>query len=162
MNFLESGIAISALLAAMTVTASAAGKDIVDTAVSAGSFKTLAAALKAADLVDTLKGTGPFTVFAPTDEAFAKLPAGTLDTLLKPENKEKLRSILLYHVVSGDVMAAQVVKMTSAKTVNGQDLEISVHGNTVMVNNARVEKADVAASNGVIHVIDTVLLPANK
>jgi len=160
MNFLESGIAVTALLAAMTVTASAATKDIVDTAVSAGSFKTLAAALKAADLVDTLKGAGPFTVFAPTDEAFAKLPAGTLDTLLKPENKEKLRSILLYHVVSGDVMAAQVVKIPSAKTVNGQDVKISVHGNTVMVNNAKVVKADVAASNGVIHVIDTVLLPS--
>jgi len=160
MNFLESGIAVTALLAAMTVTASAATTDIVDTAVSAGSFKTLAAALKAADLADTLKGAGPFTVFAPTDEAFAKLPAGTLDTLLKPENKEKLRSILLYHVVSGDVMAAQVVKIPSAKTVNGQDVKISVHGNTVMVNNAEVVKADVAASNGVIHVIDTVLLPS--
>src|ERR1700748_1816884 len=112
MNFLESGIAITTLLAGMAITASATDKDIVDTAVSAGSFKTLAAALKAADLVDTLKGAGPFTVFAPTDEAFGKLPAGALDTLLTPENKEKLRSILLYHVVSGDVMATQVVKMT--------------------------------------------------
>jgi uncharacterized surface protein with fasciclin (FAS1) repeats len=160
MNFLESGIAITTLLAGMAITASATDKDIVDTAVSAGSFKTLAAALKAADLVDTLKGAGPFTVFAPTDEAFGKLPAGTLDTLLKPKNKEKLRSILLYHVVSGDVMATQVVKMTSAKTVNGQDVKIGVHGDTVMVDNAKVVKADVPASNGVIHVIDTVLIPS--
>ena len=137
----------------------AASKDIVDTAVAAGSFKTLAAALQAAGLVDTLKGAGPYTVFAPTDEAFAKLPAGTVDELLKPENKEKLVAILTYHVVAGDVMAAQVMKMNSAKTVNGQSVSISSKGGTVMVDNAKVVKADIACSNGVIHVIDTVLMP---
>jgi uncharacterized surface protein with fasciclin (FAS1) repeats len=137
----------------------AASKDIVDTAVAAGSFKTLAAALQAAGLVDTLKGAGPYTVFAPTDEAFAKLPAGTVDELLKPENKEKLVAILTYHVVPGDVMAAQVVKMNSAKTVNGQSVSISSKGGTVMVDNAKVVKADIACTNGVIHVIDTVLMP---
>lgn len=134
-------------------------KDIVDTAVGAGSFNTLVAAVKAADLVDTLKGTGPFTVFAPTDAAFAKLPAGTLDDLLKPENKAKLQAILTYHVVPGKVMAADVVKLKSAKTVQGQELTITVEGDTVTVNNAKVEKTDIACSNGVIHVIDTVLLP---
>jgi uncharacterized surface protein with fasciclin (FAS1) repeats len=133
--------------------------DVVDTAVAAGSFKTLATALTAAGLVDTLKGPGPFTVFAPTDEAFAKLPAGTLESLLKPENKGKLAGILTYHVVSGKVMAADVVKLTSAKTVNGQSVKITVDGGTVKVNDANVVKTDVAASNGVIHVIDTVLLP---
>jgi uncharacterized surface protein with fasciclin (FAS1) repeats len=135
------------------------GKDIVDTAVAAGSFKTLAKALQAADLVDTLKGTGPFTVFAPTDEAFARLPAGTLDDLLKPENKEKLKAILTYHVVSGKVMAAQAMKLNSAKTVNGKDLTIKSEGGKVMIHDATVTKADIHASNGVIHVIDTVLLP---
>src|SRR5262249_2274260 len=134
MNFLKSAMAIAALLVTMTLSAAAADKDIVDTAVAAGSFKTLAAALKAADLVDTLKGKGPFTVVAHTDEAFSKLPAGTLDSLLKPENKAKLRSILLYHVVSGKVISKQVVKMTSAKTVNGQDVKISTQDGTVMVN----------------------------
>jgi uncharacterized surface protein with fasciclin (FAS1) repeats len=133
--------------------------DIVDTAVAAGSFNTLAAALKAAGLVETLKGPGPFTVFAPTDEAFAKLPAGTVESLLKPENKAKLAGILTYHVVPGKVMAADVVKLTSAKTVNGQSVTISVNGGKVKVNDANVIKADVGASNGVIHVIDTVLLP---
>jgi uncharacterized surface protein with fasciclin (FAS1) repeats len=137
----------------------AGSKDIVDTAVAAGSFKTLAAALQAAGLVDTLKGAGPYTVFAPTDEAFAKLPAGTVDELLKPENKEKLVAILTYHVVPGDVMAAQVMKMNSAKTVNGQSVTISAKGGTVMVDDAKVVKADIACSNGVIHVIDTVLMP---
>lgn len=137
-------------------TASAA--DIVDTAV-AGNFNTLVAAVKAAGLVDTLKGAGPFTVFAPTDEAFAKLPAGTLDSLLKPENKEKLKGILLYHVVSGNVMAADVVKLKSAKTVGGQSVTIKAAKGSVMVNNAKVTKTDIATSNGVIHVIDTVLLP---
>jgi uncharacterized surface protein with fasciclin (FAS1) repeats len=134
-------------------------KDIVDTAVEAGSFKTLAAALQAAGLVETLKGKGPFTVFAPTDEAFAKLPAGTLDSLLKPENKAKLTSILTYHVVPGKVMAADVVKLKEAKTVNGQMVKITVDGAKVKVNDANVIKTDVGASNGVIHVIDTVLLP---
>jgi uncharacterized surface protein with fasciclin (FAS1) repeats len=134
-------------------------KDIVDTAVAAGSFNTLAAALKAADLVETLKGTGPFTVFAPTDEAFAKLPAGTLDDLLKPENKAKLKGILTYHVISGKVMAADVVKLKSAKTVNGQNLTIVVKDGTVMVDNGKVSKTDIMCTNGVIHVIDAVVLP---
>ncbi len=134
-------------------------KDIVDTAVAAGSFNTLAAALKAADLVETLKGKGPFTVFAPTDEAFAKLPAGTLDDLLKPANKAKLQGILTYHVVSGKVMAADVVKLKSAKTVNGQSATIKVTDGTVMVDNAKVTKTDIICTNGVIHVIDAVILP---
>jgi len=137
-------------------------KDIVETAVAAGSFKTLAAALTAADLVGTLKGAGPFTVFAPTDEAFAKLPAGTVENLLKPENKAQLRRILTYHVVSGRVMAADVVKLKSAKTVNGDMVSVTVAGSSVTVNNAKVLKTDIAASNGVIHVIDTVLIPSGK
>ena len=136
----------------------AQSKDIVDTAVSAGSFKTLAAALEAAGLVGTLKGKGPFTVFAPTDEAFARLPAGTVESLLKPENRDKLRRILTYHVVSGKVMAADAMKLRSAKAVSGDTLSIAAM-NGVTIDNARVIKADVAASNGVIHVIDTVLLP---
>jgi transforming growth factor-beta-induced protein len=134
-------------------------KDIVDTAVSAGSFNTLAAALTAADLVKTLKGTGPFTVFAPTDEAFAKLPAGTLDDLLKPMNKAKLKGILTYHVVAGKVMAADVVKLKTAKTVNGQNVTIMVKDGTVMVDNAKVTKTDIMCTNGVIHIIDSVILP---
>jgi len=135
-----------------------AKQDIVDTAVNAGSFKTLAAALKAAGLVETLKGKGPFTVFAPTDEAFAKLPAGTVETLLKPENKAKLTAILTYHVVAGKVKAADVVKLDSAKTLQGQTVAIDAKDG-VKVNNAKVLKADVDCDNGVIHVIDTVLLP---
>ena len=134
-------------------------KDIVDTAVSAGSFSTLAAALKAGGLVETLKGEGPFTVFAPTDEAFKKLPAGTLESLLKPENKEKLVSILTYHVVPGKVMAKDVVKLDKAKTVNGKEVDVKVDGGTVKVTDATVVKTDIEASNGVIHVIDSVLLP---
>jgi uncharacterized surface protein with fasciclin (FAS1) repeats len=137
----------------------AASQDIVDTAVAAGSFKTLAAALQAAGLVDTLKGKGPFTVFAPTDEAVAKLPPGTVEDLLKPENKAKLVAILTYHVLAGRDLASQVVKMTSAKTVNGQSLAIRVNGGTVMVDNAKVIKTDILCSNGVIHVIDSVVLP---
>jgi uncharacterized surface protein with fasciclin (FAS1) repeats len=133
--------------------------DIVDTAVAAGSFNTLATALKAAGLVETLKGPGPFTVFAPTDEAFAKLPAGTLESLLKPENKAKLAGILTYHVVAGKVMAADVVALTSAKTVNGQSVTVAVDGGKVKVDGANVVKTDIAASNGVIHVIDAVILP---
>ncbi len=136
-----------------------AKKDIVDTAVSAGNFKTLAAALKAAGLIDTLKGAGPFTVFAPTDEAFAKLPAGTVEDLLKPANKEKLVSILTYHVVPAKAMAKDVAGMSSAKTVNGKELKLKADGGKVMVNDAAVIKADIETSNGVIHVIDTVLLP---
>jgi uncharacterized surface protein with fasciclin (FAS1) repeats len=134
-------------------------KDIVDTAVAAGSFQTLAKALGTAGLVETLKGEGPFTVFAPTDEAFAKLSAGTLEELLKPENKGKLTAILTYHVVPGKVLASQVVKLNSAKTVNGQDLTITTEAGAVMVNDAKVVKTDILCSNGVIHVIDTVLLP---
>ena len=137
----------------------AQSQDIVDTAVAAGSFKTLATALKAAGLIDTLKGKGPFTVFAPTDEAFAKLPKGTVEDLLKPENKAKLTAILTYHVVAGKVMAADVVKLKSANTVNGKSVQIVVDGGTVMVDNAKVVKTDIGTSNGVIHVIDTVLLP---
>jgi uncharacterized surface protein with fasciclin (FAS1) repeats len=134
-------------------------KDIVETAVSAGKFNTLAAALKAAGLVETLKGPGPFTVFAPTDEAFAKLPAGTVESLLKPENKEKLTAVLTYHVVPGKAMAKDVTGMSSAKTVNGKELSLKIDDGKVMVDNATVVKADVEASNGVIHVIDTVLMP---
>ena len=134
-------------------------KDIVDTAVGAGDFKTLAIALKAADLIETLKGKGPFTVFAPTDEAFAKLPAGTLEELLKPENKKKLTGILTYHVVSGKVLAAVVVKLTKAKTVHGTDVKIKVTDGKVTINEAHVVKTDILCTNGVIHVIDTVILP---
>jgi uncharacterized surface protein with fasciclin (FAS1) repeats len=134
-------------------------KDIVDTAIAAGQFNTLAAALDAADLVTTLKGDGPFTVFAPTDAAFAKLPAGTVESLLKPENLDQLVAILTYHVVPGKVMAKDVVKLTQASTVNGSDLSIKVMDEKVRINDATVIAADVAASNGVIHVVDTVILP---
>src|SRR5689334_2922397 len=129
------------------------GKDIVDTAVAAGNFNTLARALQAADLVGTLKGAGPFTVFAPTDEAFAKLPAGTLDTLLKPENKAKLQRILKAHVVAGKVMAADVVKINSAKAVSGDMLAVATRAGVVTVAGAKVVTTDIAATNGVIHVI---------
>lgn len=141
------------------VPAFAADKDIVDTAVGAGDFKTLAAALEAADLVATLKGEGPFTVFAPTDAAFAKLPAGTVENLLKPENKAQLAAILTYHVVPGKVMAADVVGLDEAKTVNGKMIDVEVEGKAVKVNEANVTATDVTASNGVIHVIDHVILP---
>lgn len=146
-------------VAAMSVMGPA---DLVDTAVAAGKFNTLAAALKAAGLVDTLKGPGPFTVFAPTDEAFAKLPQGTLETLLKPENKGKLAAILTYHVVPGAVKAADVVKLSGATTVNGQRVDIKVAGGGVMVDSAKVTQTDIIASNGVIHIIDSVILPADK
>jgi uncharacterized surface protein with fasciclin (FAS1) repeats len=139
--------------------ARASNQDIVDTAVSAGQFKTLAAALKAADLVATLKGPGPFTVFAPTDEAFAKLPAGTVENLLKPENKAKLTAILTYHVVPGAVRAEQVTELDQAKTVNGAMVKVTTKGGKVTINDATVVKADTAASNGIIHVIDKVILP---
>ncbi|NJL35488.1 MAG: fasciclin domain-containing protein [Leptolyngbyaceae cyanobacterium RM2_2_4] len=132
--------------------------NIVDTAANAGSFSTLVTAIKAADLVDTLKGAGPFTVFAPTDEAFAKLPAGTVDALLK--DIPKLKKILTYHVVSGKVMASDVVKLKSATTVEGSDVKIDATNGSVKINDATVATADVAADNGVIHIIDTVLLPA--
>jgi uncharacterized surface protein with fasciclin (FAS1) repeats len=153
--------------ALMTLSASAfagdygSNKDIVDTAVSAGDFSTLAAALEAGDLVVTLKGDGPFTVFAPTDAAFAKLPEGTLDSLLKPENKDQLVAILTYHVVPGEVTSAEVVNLDSAPTANGQELSIKVQDGTVYVNEARVVAADIPASNGVIHVVDTVILPSS-
>jgi uncharacterized surface protein with fasciclin (FAS1) repeats len=146
----------------VSLVAAAAEKDIVDTAVGAGSFNTLVAAVKAAGLVETLKGEGPFTVFAPTDDAFKKLPAGTVETLLKPENLKKLQAILTYHVVSGSVMAADVVKLDSAKTVQGQDVTIKVVNGSVMINGAKVVKTDIKCSNGVIHVIDSVILPPEK
>ena len=133
-------------------------KDIVAVASSAGSFNTLVAAVKAAGLAETLQGAGPFTVFAPTDEAFAKLPAGTVESLLKPENKQKLIAILTLHVVPGKVMAADV-KTMKVKSVNGQELSLNVGNGKVTVNGANVVSADVAASNGVIHVIDSVILP---
>lgn len=135
-------------------------KDIVKTAVDAGVFKTLATALKEAGLIETLQGKGPFTVFAPTDEAFAKLPKGTLDGLLK--DKEALKKVLLYHVVSGKVMSGDVVKLKDAKTVEGSKVMIKVVDGSVMINNSKVTSADVEASNGVIHIIDTVLLPPAK
>lgn len=140
-----------------------AKKDIVDTAVSAGSFNTLAAALKAAGLVDALKSEGPFTVFAPTDEAFAKLPKGTLEMLLKPENKSKLVDILTYHVVSGNVMAKQAVTLDKATALNKKNIALAVKGEALTLNgNAKVVKADIKCSNGVIHVIDSVILPPTK
>jgi uncharacterized surface protein with fasciclin (FAS1) repeats len=139
--------------------AKAAPKDIVDTAVAAGSFKTLAAALQAAGLVDTLKGAGPFTVFAPTDEAFSKLPAGTVENLLKPENKDKLVAVLTYHVVPGKVTSKEVVGLKEAATVQGAKIKIAVVDGKVKINDATVTTADVEASNGVIHVIDSVILP---
>jgi uncharacterized surface protein with fasciclin (FAS1) repeats len=144
---------------ATSVTALAAEKDIVDTALEAGQFKTLAAALDAAGLVSTLKGAGPFTVFAPTDEAFAELPAGTVENLLKPENKQQLTEILTYHVVPGKVMAADVVGIDEAKSVNGKMIDVEVDGGSVKVNDAAVTTADIAASNGVIHIIDKVIMP---
>jgi uncharacterized surface protein with fasciclin (FAS1) repeats len=134
-------------------------KDIVDTAAAAGSFTTLAKALQAADLVDTLRGKGPFTVFAPTDEAFAKLPKAALDDLLKSENKAKLRRVLTAHVVPGRVTSAEVITLKSAKAVSGDTLAIAANGSKVTVNSAAVVKTDIAASNGVIHVIDSVIVP---
>jgi uncharacterized surface protein with fasciclin (FAS1) repeats len=154
---LRSTVLLAGFLA-LALSSAATAADIVDTAI-AGKFNTLVAAVKAAGLVDTLKGPGPFTVFAPTDEAFAKLPAGALDDLLKPENKARLQSVLTYHVVPGKVMSADVVKLNSAKTAEGSTIRIKANSNGVMVNDAHVVKADIAASNGVIHVIDKVILP---
>ena len=134
-------------------------KDIVDVAAENGSFNTLVAAVKAAGLVETLKGDGPFTVFAPTDEAFAALPEGTVDMLLKPENKDKLIAVLTYHVVPGKIMASEVMKLDSAVTVQGETVMVGIDHGNVMINKAQVVMADVEASNGVIHVIDAVLLP---
>ena len=156
---------IAGIVAAMAITGAAANmgaatdKNIVDTTVAAGSFKTLAKALQAADLVETLKGAGPFTVFAPTDEAFAKLPAGTLESLLAPENKQKLRRVLSYHVVPGKVMAADVARLKSATAVSGDSIALDSDNGVVRVDQARVIKTDIAAVNGVIHVIDAVILP---
>ena len=159
------GAMLSLIAVVMVFPANAAGNsdetnDVVETAVAAGQFKTLAAALEAAGLIDALKGDGPFTVFAPTDEAFAKLPAGTVEMLLKPENKEKLKAILLYHVVPGNVTADQVTKLNgrTVKTLQGNSVKVkTAHG--VQVDNAKVTQTDIKASNGVIHVIDTVLMP---
>lgn len=166
-KFMALGAMLSLMAMIMVFPANAHGTvssnetgDVVETAVAAGQFKTLAAALEAAGLIDALKGNGPFTVFAPTDEAFAKLPAGTVETLLKPENKEKLKAVLLYHVVSGNVTADQVTKLNgrSVKTLQGSSIKVKTsHG--VQVDNAKVTQTDVQASNGVIHVIDTVLMP---
>ena len=158
MKLLTRFAAVCGLAVATFTFAADAPKDIVDTAAGNDSFKTLVAAVKAADLVDTLKGKGPFTVFAPTDEAFAKLPKGTVETLLKPENKKKLQAILTYHVVAGDVRASDVTKLKSAKTVQGQEVKIDT-SNGVKINDAKVTKTDIVCSNGVIHVIDTVILP---
>jgi uncharacterized surface protein with fasciclin (FAS1) repeats len=163
-------VAVLALLTTVAVTAAtgradvpkteAKPMDIVETAVGAGQFKTLAAALEAAGLIDDLKGPGPFTVFAPTDEAFGKLPAGTVEMLLKPENKEKLKAVLLYHVVSGNVPASKVLKLNgrSVETLQGSSIKVRTNGG-VRVDNARVTQTDIQTSNGVIHVIDSVLMP---
>src|SRR5690242_1050500 len=150
---------VGGALAAGSTLAASADKNIIDTAVAAGHFKTLTAAINAAGLTKTLEGPGPFTVFAPTDAAFAKLPAGTVDNLLKPENKARLTAILTYHVVPGKVMAADVARLKEAETVNGKMVDVKADGGGVMINDAKVTAADVAASNGVIHVIDAVLLP---
>lgn len=158
-TLLKCSIAAAAVAIAAPVSRAA---DIVDTAVAAGSFKTLAAAATAADLVPVLKGKGPFTVFAPTDEAFAALPQGTVETLLKPENKSKLAGILTYHVVAGKVPAKDVVSLSGAKTVNGQRVDIKVNGSTVMIDGAKVVTTDIECDNGIIHVIDSVILPADK
>ena len=160
---------IAGIVAAMAITGAAANmgaapvdQDIVDTAVAAGSFKTLVRALQAADLAETLKGAGPFTVFAPTDEAFGKLPAGTLEALLKPENKPALQRILTSHVLAGKVMATDVVKISPAKAVSGHTLTIASRDGVVTVDGAKVVKTDIAATNGVIHVIDSVILPKDE
>ena len=142
--------------------ASAKEKDIIDTAVDAGSFKTLATALQSAGLVDTLKGAGPFTVFAPTDAAFEKLPEGTVQSLLKPENKEQLIDILTYHVVSGKVPSKVAVTLDKATALNKKTINLKVKGKSLYLNKSKVSKADINCSNGVIHVIDTVLLPPKR
>lgn len=161
-SFFAGVLSLAVVLGSSVFAVACDKKDIVDTAVGAGSFKTLVAAVQAADLVDTLKGKGPFTVFAPSDEAFAKLPAGTVEDLIKPENKEKLVAILTYHVVPGKVLAKDVVKLTAAKTVQGQEVAIKVADGKVTVDNANVVKTDIECSNGVIHVIDSVIIPAEK
>ena len=160
MRSLTTGLVMLGMAVATMNSAFAEKQDIVDTAVEAGSFKTLVAAAQAAGLAEALKADGPLTVFAPTDEAFAKLPEGTVAMLLKPENKKKLAAILTYHVVPGSVMAADAMKVTGATTLNGQRLDIVSNSDGVMVDKAHVVKADIACTNGVIHVIDTVLMPA--
>ena len=154
-------VATSFLLAASAFAGSYSKKksDIVDTAVAAGDFNTLVAAVQAGGLVDTLKSDGPYTVFAPTDEAFAKLPNRTVESLLKPENKDQIVEILTYHVVPGKVKASDVVTLHSATTANGSDVDIRVENKTVFINDSRVVATDISASNGVIHVVDTVLIP---
>jgi uncharacterized surface protein with fasciclin (FAS1) repeats len=160
--FARSAAVLAVATLSMVSSVSARAADIVDTAVAAGSFKTLVAAVKAADLVDTLKGKGPFTVFAPTDAAFAKLPKATLASLLKPENKSKLAAILTYHVVPGKILAKDVAgKVQNVKTVNGASVRVN-GSRGVMVNASKVTKADIETSNGVIHVINNVLLPPAK
>jgi uncharacterized surface protein with fasciclin (FAS1) repeats len=158
---IAAAVAAVSLFASSTLRADdcTTSKDIVDVAVGAGSFKTLVAAVKAADLVDTLKSKGPFTVFAPTDDAFAKLPEGTVESLLKPGNKEKLVAILTYHVVAGKVTSKEVVKLSSADTVQGSAVDIEVEDGKVKIDEATVIKADICCKNGVIHVIDSVILP---
>jgi uncharacterized surface protein with fasciclin (FAS1) repeats len=151
------GLAASPMVLADGMKAPA--QDIVDTAVAAGSFKTLAAALQAAGLIDALKAKGPFTVFAPTDDAFAKLPAGTVESLLKPENKDKLKGILLYHVVKGKIASSSIHGNPKPKTLQGAALDVKATKEGVTVNAARVTTADIRASNGVIHVVDAVLMP---
>jgi uncharacterized surface protein with fasciclin (FAS1) repeats len=150
-------LAVAISMTAMGVVANPDKKDIVDTAVGAGSFNTLVTAVKAAGLVETLKSAGPFTVFAPTDEAFAKVPKATLDALLA--DKEALKKVLLYHVVAGNVMAKDVVGLKEAKTVQGSSAKVTVKGGKVMIDNANVVKTDILCTNGVIHVIDSVILP---
>jgi uncharacterized surface protein with fasciclin (FAS1) repeats len=156
-KYLVAAAAVALASIGAQASSTAPSKDIVDTAVEAGSFKTLAAALQAADLVTTLKGEGPYTVFAPTDAAFAKIPKADLEALLK--DKKALTKVLTYHVVPGEVKAADVVKLTQAKTVEGSPVKIKVVGGKVMINDAKVAATDIAASNGVIHVIDTVIMP---
>src|SRR5271165_6012786 len=156
-RFSRIGAGVASLFLAAAAFAASPAQDIVDTAVSAGSFNTLVAAVKAAGLVETLKGPGPFTVFAPTDDAFAKLHPGTVEELLKPENRSKLVAILTYHVVPGTVMAKDVVKLHAAKTVNGQELTVKTEMGSVMVDNAKVIRTDIRCTNGVIHVIDSVI-----
>lgn len=156
-----SKIIAGALLSVASTTAFGFEKNIVETAVEAGKFKTLATALTAAGLIDAVNGPGPFTVFAPTDDAFAKVPKETLEMLLKPENKEKLKAVLTYHVVPGKVMAKDVVGLKGAKSLNGQRIDVKVDGSKVSVDGANVVATDIACTNGVIHVIDSVILPAS-
>ena len=166
MSYRTFGLALTVACALFGTRAALAGcgtcdKTVVENAVNNENFSTLVAAVKAAGLADTLSGSGPFTVFAPTNAAFEKLPAGTVEKLLKPENKGQLVKVLTYHVVPGKVMAKDVVKLNKATTVEGSDVAIAVSGGTVTVDNAKVIKTDINSSNGVIHVIDTVILPKN-